>query len=213
MTDIVKPTPSFTDLMRRQARGVLEPLARSALRVGLTPNAVTLIGLAGNAAGGVLLALGQIQWGGVVLLLSVPLDAMDGTMARLSGATSAQGALLDSVTDRWSEIFLFGGLIVWGVQLQSTWPIVLCVAALSGSLMVSYTKARAEGLGLPCNVGLLTRLERYLVILPALLLNLPWYGAGIIAVLATFTAVQRLVFAMRLPRDAAAAGGTASRKS
>jgi CDP-diacylglycerol---glycerol-3-phosphate 3-phosphatidyltransferase len=213
MTETAKTPASFTDQMRVRTRGIMKPLARALLRAGFTANGITLIGLAGNAIGGALLAFGYIQWGGLLLLLSVPLDAVDGTMARVSGTVSPSGAFLDWVTDRWSEIFLFGGLIIWGVQTQATWPVLLSFAALSGSLMVSYTKARAEGLGLACNVGLMTRMERYLVMLPALLLNLPWIGAGIIAVLAPVTALQRMVYVLRPSRETDRAAATGSRTS
>jgi CDP-diacylglycerol---glycerol-3-phosphate 3-phosphatidyltransferase len=179
--------------MRIRAQGVLEPIARFLLRVGLSANAVTWIGVAGNAVGGILLASGNIPLGGWILLCIVPLDAVDGTMARISGTVSAAGAFLDSVTDRWSEVFLFGGLAVWCVRESIVWGSLICFAAVTGSLLVSYTKARAEGLGMVCNIGLLTRLERYLIILPALIFNVPLWGAGIIAVLANITAVQRMV--------------------
>jgi CDP-diacylglycerol---glycerol-3-phosphate 3-phosphatidyltransferase len=213
MTESAKTDPSFTEVMRGQASNVLQPIARALLRAGLSANSVTLIGLMGNAAGGVLLAMGYIQWGGVLMLISVPLDALDGTMARISGSTSSAGAFLDSVTDRWSEIFLFGGLAVWSLQTTAPWMSLLSFAAVCGSLMVSYTKARAEGLGFPCNVGLLTRLERYLVMLPALLFNLPWIGAGLIAVLATATAIQRMGYVLRLPQPPAGSALIGSKKS
>jgi CDP-diacylglycerol---glycerol-3-phosphate 3-phosphatidyltransferase len=189
---ISNTTNTFTQTMRLRARGVLEPIARFLWKVGFSADAITWIGVAGNALGGILLGAGLIPLGGWVLLCVVPLDAVDGTLARISNTTSAAGAFLDSVTDRWSEVFLFGGLAVWCVRESLVWGTLLCFAAVTGSLLVSYTKARAEGLGIVCNVGLLTRLERYLIILPALILNLPLWGTGLVAVLAYGTAVQRM---------------------
>jgi CDP-diacylglycerol---glycerol-3-phosphate 3-phosphatidyltransferase len=197
MTSSSKTATTFTQTMRLRMQGVLEPVARFLLRLGLSANAVTLIGVAGNAVGGIVLALGFIPLGGWILLFVVPLDAIDGTMARLSGTTSKAGAFLDSVTDRWSEVFLFGGLTVWCVRESIAWGVLACFAAITGSLLVSYTKARAEGLGMTCNVGLLTRMERYIIILPALIFNLPLIGAGIIAGLAYSTAVQRMLYVLR----------------
>lgn len=196
---------SPTDWARKNFKGLLDPIGQYLIKLGLHPNSMTLLGLAGNMVGAVFLALGHMTIGGVFILLSGPFDALDGTMARLLGQTTKFGAFVDSVTDRWSEMFIFLGLLIYYVQRGEVLLCVLVFLATMGSVMVSYTKARAETLGFNCNVGVLTRLERYLVLAPALLFNLPWIGVIIIALLANITALQRAFYVRgqaRLPGQA-----------
>lgn len=185
------PKPTFTDWGRRTFKGVFDTLGAALLRLGLTPNAMTLLGLLISVAGAALLALGQIQWGGALVLLAGPFDALDGTMARLNNQPTKLGAFADSVVDRWSELAVFFGLLYYYFQQGDLLLSMLVFAATMGSVMVSYTKSRAETLGFTCNVGIFTRVERYLVLAPALVLGIPWLGVGLIAVLGNFTAVQR----------------------
>ena len=187
----VKKRPSLTDWARRNFKGILRPIAGGLVRLGLSPTAVTLIGLAGNAVAALVLSQGYMTVGGLIILLMAPMDALDGTMARMTGQTSKLGAFTDSVTDRWSELFIFAGLLWFYLGQGDRLACMLVLAAAGGSLLVSYTKSRAETLGFDCNVGILTRLERFLVLVPGLVLNLPWLAVAIIAVLANFTAVQR----------------------
>ncbi len=192
--ETVKKRVSPTDWARQHFKGVLTPVARGLLRLGLHPNNVTLLGLAGNAVGAVFLAQGYMTIGGLIVLLMAPLDALDGTMARLLGQPTKWGAFADSVTDRWSEFFIFMGLLYYYLAQGDRLLSLLVFAAVMGSIMVSYTKARAEALGYDCNVGVLTRMERFLVLAPGLVLNLPWLAVAIIAVLANFTALQRALY-------------------
>jgi len=186
--------PSPTDWARKNFKGLLDPLGQFFIKLGLHPNTMTLLGLAGHMAGAVFLALGHMTIGGVFILISGPFDALDGTMARLLDQPTKFGAFVDSVTDRWSEMFIFLGLLIYYVQRGEVVMCVLVFLATMGSVMVSYTKARAETLGFDCNVGVLTRMERYLVLAPALLFNLPGLGVGLIALLANVTALQRAFY-------------------
>jgi CDP-diacylglycerol--glycerol-3-phosphate 3-phosphatidyltransferase len=121
-----------------------------------------------------------------------PVDALDGTMARLRGEPSEFGAFVDSVTDRYSELVIFGGLLIYYV-LAGDWVMALVTYfAASGSVMVSYIRARASSLGYDTKVGILTRMERYLVLAPTLVIGYPWVGLWIIAILANITALQRI---------------------
>lgn len=201
-------SPSLTDRARVAFKGVLDTAAGALVRLGVHPNAVTLFGLALNAVGALALALGYIQLGGVIMLLGVPLDAVDGSMARLMGKPTRFGAFVDSVSDRWSELFLFFGLLYFYISQigRDPWAslnALVVFAAMAGSLMVSYTKSRAESLGFDCNVGVLTRFERYLVLIPGLLFNLPWLALWLVAALGNFTAIQRAwhVAAQALKQD------------
>ena len=193
---------TFTGWMRLQTKGILEPLADFFIRLGLHPNTMTLIGLAGNIVGAVFLAFGFMTVGGLFILLSGPFDGLDGTMARKLGQPTHFGAFVDSVTDRWSEMLILLGLLIHYLQRPEGYflPVVLVFVATMGSVMVSYTKARAEALGFDCNVGVLTRMERYLVMTPALLLNLPQVALWAIAILANVTALQRTLYVRRQAR-------------
>jgi CDP-diacylglycerol--glycerol-3-phosphate 3-phosphatidyltransferase len=194
---------TFTDRMRAQFKGVLDAVGGALGRTGITPNAITLLGLLGSAAGAALLAVGRIPLGGAVILLSGATDALDGTLARLQGKATRFGAFLDSTADRFSELFLFMALAVYFGSASNVWGVALAFAAAIGSVMVSYTKARAEGLGFECKVGLLTRMERYLVVCPLLILGLPLVAAAAVAVLGNFTALQRIWHVYRVSRPGA----------
>jgi CDP-diacylglycerol--glycerol-3-phosphate 3-phosphatidyltransferase len=183
---------TFTDQMRARFRGILDPIGAFLNRLGLMPNTMTILGLVGNTAGAVLLAQGNMRVGGLIILAMGPVDALDGTMARLRGEESEFGAFVDSVTDRYSELVIFGGLLFYYIQ-QGDWTMALVTyLAAGGSVLVSYIRARASSLGYDTKVGILTRMERYLVLAPSLVLNIPWVGLWIIAILANITALQRI---------------------
>lgn len=192
-----KPTPkiaSLTDWMRVRLRGVTEPAAEFFLRLGMTPNMMTMAGLALNAAGAILIGVGQMTAGGLLILIGGPFDGLDGAMARKLGKPTKLGAFVDSVTDRWSEMLIFMGLLYYYLNSSASDAWLYCLLvflATMGSVMVSYTKARAETLGFDCNVGILTRMERYLVMAPLIALGLPWLALWIVAILANITALQR----------------------
>ena len=183
---------TFTDYLRLWFKWVLDPLGGFLNRLGLTPNMVTVLGLAGNTVGAYFLARGEMLTGGLLVLLMTPIDALDGTMARLRGEPSDFGAFVDSVSDRYSELIIYGGLLYHYLSLGEPIGGLLVFGAAAGSVLVSYVKARAEGLGYQAKVGLLTRVERYLVLAPSLVFDQLYIGLGIIAVFANFTALQRI---------------------
>src|SRR5438309_2277446 len=141
-------------------RGWVTPLAVALGKIGLTPNALTILGLILSIVAGVTLALGYMLLGGVLILISGLFDLMDGTLARHTKQASPFGAILDSTFDRFGEAACLLGLLVYYLPQGGAIEIVLIYVAIVGSLMVSYVKARAEGLGVSCNVGLFTRPER-----------------------------------------------------
>ena len=184
---------TFTDRMRVRFKGIVDPIGKFLNRLGLMPNTMTILGLVGNTVGGVLLGLGHMTAGGLVVLAMGPIDALDGTMARLRGMPTDFGGFVDSVADRYSELVIFGGLIYYYLT-QGEWLLAMVTyAAASGSVLVSYVRARAASAGMETKVGVLTRFERYLVLVPALVLNYAWVGVWIIAVLANLTALQRIL--------------------
>jgi CDP-diacylglycerol--glycerol-3-phosphate 3-phosphatidyltransferase len=184
---------TFTEQMRAIFKGVLEPIARFFNRLGLMPNTITILGLVGNIGGAALLAQGKMTTGGILILLMGPVDALDGAMARLRGMEGNFGAFVDSVTDRYSELVIFAGLLYYYVQKGDNLAVMLVFAAAAGSVLVSYIRSRGQSLGWDAKVGLLTRMERYLVLAPSLILNLPMIGLWIIAVFANLTAIQRII--------------------
>jgi CDP-diacylglycerol--glycerol-3-phosphate 3-phosphatidyltransferase len=183
---------TFTDYLRLWFKWVLDPLGGFFNRLGLTPNMMTMLGLLGNTVGAVFLARGEMLTGAILVLVMTPIDALDGTMARLRGEASDFGAFVDSVSDRYSELIIYGGLLYHFLALGDPIGGMLVFGAAAGSVLVSYVKARAEGLGYEAKVGLLTRAERYIVLAPSLLFNQLYIGLGIIAVFANITALQRI---------------------
>ena len=192
---------TFTDQMRLRFRGILDPIGAFLNRIGLMPNTMTILGLLGNTAGAIFLSQGKMTIGGLIILAMGPVDALDGTMARLRGEPSEFGAFVDSVTDRYSELVIFGGLMIFYAQ-QGNWTAALVTyIAAGGSVLVSYVRARASSLGYDTKVGILTRMERYLVLAPTLVLNIPLVGLWIIAILANITAFQRILDIRRQTRS------------
>ena len=183
---------TFTDYLRLWFKWVLDPLGGFLNQLGLTPNMVTGLGLLGNTIGAIYLARGEMLTGGLWIALMTPVDALDGTMARLRGESSDFGAFVDSVSDRYSELIIYGGLLYHFLVRGELLGGMLTFGAAAGSVLVSYVKARAEGLGYEARVGLLTRAERYLVLAPSLIFNQLNIGLGILAVFANFTALQRV---------------------
>ena len=188
---------TFTDFLRLWFKWVLDPLGRFFNALGLTPNMMTMLGMIGNSIGAYFLARGELVTGGWLVVLMTPIDALDGTMARLRGESGDFGAFVDSVSDRYSELIIYGGLLYYFLTLGEPLGGLLVFGAAAGSVLVSYVKARAEGLGYQAKVGLLTRVERYLVLAPSLVFQQLHIGLAIIAVLANITALQRIWFVRR----------------
>jgi len=191
-TDTKAQKKTFTDYLRLWFKWVLDPLGRLFLLLGLTPNMVTMLGVLGNTVGAYFLARGEFLAGGILVAVMTPIDARDGTMARLRGEASDWGAYVDSVSDRYSELIIYGGLLYHFLMAGDVTGGMLTFGAAAGSVLVSYVKARAEGLGYDAKVGLLTRAERYIVLAPSLVFNLVNIGLGILAVFANITALQRI---------------------
>jgi CDP-diacylglycerol--glycerol-3-phosphate 3-phosphatidyltransferase len=170
----------------------LNPAAHLLGRLGIHPNTLTLVGFLLQVGVGALFALGRVRWGGGLLLVIAPMDALDGAVARAAGKQSAFGAFLDSTLDRLSDAVLILGLAAHHLRQGAWLEMGLLLVALVAALMVSYTRARAECLGLSCKVGLLTRMERIFLIAVLSALGLTALLAWALAVLSVFTFIQRL---------------------
>jgi len=188
----MNPKPTFSDRLRIIFKWIIDPIATFLNRTGLTPNAITLLGLAGTTVAAYILSQGNMTLGAIVLFLFVIIDVFDGTMARLRGEPSDFGAFVDSVGDRYAEFITFGGLLYYFLTQGDMLGAMMTFAATAGSVLVSYVKARAEGLNFTAKVGLLSRVERYIVLIPLLLFNQPLLAVIIIAILGNFTALQRI---------------------
>lgn len=183
---------SLEEVLRKIVKTPLDAIASFLLRIKMQPNHITLLGLLGSIAAGVLIAFGHLLWAGLLAALMAPLDAVDGAMARLKGNPTIFGSFFDSVIDRYDELFLLAGLTYHFIQQANTWGVMLTFGAAAGSVLVSYTRAKAEALGLNAKVGFMTRIERSIVLIIGLLVGKPLVSVGIIAILANITAIQRI---------------------
>lgn len=181
--------------IKTHGRAIFSPMARILAQLGISPNHLTVMGLVASTAAGVLVAWGRFRPAGIVLLLAALCDVLDGAVARASNRTSVFGAFLDSTVDRFAEMFFLAGVLVYFIHGEpSTLYAVLTFLAAGGSFMVSYTRARAEGLGLTCEVGVMERPERVVLLLIATIVG----GTGlrialwILTPLVMWTSVQRM---------------------
>ncbi len=178
------------------ARGI-QPVAHLLIRLGFHPNTVTLLGFALNAAVAAILAVGHLRLAGALLIFTLAFDAVDGMMARTQGKVSRFGAFLDSTLDRWTELLLYIALIWYYLNIGQKAGVLLAATALGMSFMVSYARARAEGVGFMCKEGVFTRFERLLALIIGLLFGLLLWVLVLIAALAGVTAVQRILVVWR----------------
>ena len=185
---------TFTDWARAQAGVFLSPIARAMGRLGIHPNTITILGMLLQAGVGVVFSLGYITLGGWLLLAVAPVDALDGALARALGKQSRFGAFLDSTLDRLSDAVLILGLTTHYLREGAHMEVALLLISLVAAIMVSYVRARAEALGFPCKVGLLTRLERIALIGALSAVGLPAVMVWALPVLSVFTVVQRILY-------------------
>ena len=188
---------TLTDNARVLTRGIVDPIVTVLARLGVSPDALTVLGMLFHILFAWLIANGRIQLAGVAIFFLIPMDALDGALARKIGRKGNFGAFLDSTMDRIAEIILYVGYMIYFSNQDEIWFVAAAYAAVTGSLMVSYTRSRAEALGVSCKVGLFTRVERYVVIIASLIINQPEWGLVILALGTYFTVIQRGVHVWR----------------
>src|SRR5437660_682503 len=205
----------FSRRIQQRARQFVAWIVRPLARLGITPNMVTLLGLVLSTVTAVVLASGSIVAGGVLVVFAGIFDMFDGAMARVRNAATTFGAFLDSTLDRYSESIILGGLFYYALQRpglhdalwpfahEQQWMLTSIFVAAVGSLLVSYAKARAEGLGLECKTGLLARPERVVILAIGLLSGTVIWALALLAVLSHVTAIERLVYVWRVTSQAA----------
>jgi len=204
---------------QERGRGILDPLVGALARSGATPTGVTLVGLGLNIVSGVIIGMGRPLAGGLLLIVAGVCDALDGQLARRTGKTSRFGAFLDSTIDRIDETVVLAGIAAFFLRPEAAAVLgtgrgpalaVAVVIALAGSLITSYARARAEGLGLECKVGAFERPERVVVTVLGLLLGTRALAVAIlvIVVLSWITVLQRVVHVRRVVAAAERTPGT-----
>ena len=196
------------DALRGPVYRIIDPMVRWMVARGIHPNLVTTFGFVCVVGAGYLYHLDHVRWAGALVLVGGIWDIFDGQVARASGMASKFGSFYDSTLDRISEIVVYMGLLSlynnYGSALAEVWMIYVIFAAMGGSILVSYTRARAEGLGLDCKVGLMQRPERVVLIgAGSLLFGLDFNGVVLksviilVAVLTNLTAIQRIAWVWR----------------
>lgn len=193
--------PFSDDWLRAQAAVVTQPIAMTLARFNLHPNTITIFGFLINVAAAFIVGLGRLRLGGVVMLLASSTDALDGMLARITAKQSRFGAFLDSTLDRLSEGVVLIAIGAWFMDQRSELGVLLTSLALLGSVMVSYTRARAEGVGYTCKVGLLTRPARVVFLGVGMLALWMIPVMALLAALTWLTVIQRMVHVYRLSRQ------------
>lgn len=191
---------TFSDFLRQRVSGISTPLGRFFHQMGISPDAITLFGLAVVLLASLALAEGEWLIGLLLLIVALPLDHLDGAIARAGGVFRPFGSLLDSTMDRYADGLVLGAWALYYAREELLLFSILSMVALHGSLMVSYMRAKAESLGVDCKIGLFTRVERLIVVFLALLGALTLgrgaldLGVIVLAIGTQWTAAQRLFY-------------------
>jgi CDP-diacylglycerol--glycerol-3-phosphate 3-phosphatidyltransferase len=189
----IKERKTLTDHMRANSKFIIDPIVTHLARYRFSPDALTVVGMLSHFLFAWLIANGHMTWAAVAMFFIAPLDAFDGALARKLGHKQGGfGAFFDSTLDRLAEIILFGGFILFYMNQENALMLGVAYVAISGSIMVSYTRARAEALGYSCKVGIASRVERYFVLISLLFLNLPDVALIILAIATYITVGQRM---------------------
>ena len=189
---------------REPVRSWIDPIGLALYRrLHLRPNHLTIIGLGVSLLAASAFITARVRTAGILLILAGLCDFFDGSLARASGQVSTFGAFLDSVIDRYSDLVVLLGIVVLYAHMSQLRGAIVAMAGLIGSMMVSYTKARAESIGVRCTVGMMERPERMICLIAGALLDLLEPALWLLAVLSNLTALQRIAFTWRATRDAA----------
>jgi phosphatidylglycerophosphate synthase len=199
----------FQEAMRKLTGFITQPIAKVLAGIGITANTLTIIGLFFGIAAGIFIALGRLKLAGILILIGGSFDMFDGAVARASNKNTPFGALLDSVVDRYSEGIIFLGLAIYfameGSMKDRVYGLIPTCLGLISAFLVSYVRARAEGLQLDCKVGLMQRPERVLLLSLGVLfqsftivnVSILIVALWILVILSHITVLQRVAFALR----------------
>jgi len=193
----------LTRLIGQTCNRLLLLIVRAFAASGINPNVLTVIGFAINLLAAYLFAYGYFRWAGATVFLAGLFDMLDGRVARLSNRVTPFGGFFDSVLDRYSDLCLMIGLLVFYGRINRFWYVTLVAVAMIGSVMVSYARARAENLIPTCKVGFLERPERMVLIIIGAVFDRMAPVLWIIAVLSTLTVIHRVVYTWQESRKLA----------
>jgi CDP-diacylglycerol--glycerol-3-phosphate 3-phosphatidyltransferase len=184
---------TFTDNMRVWTRFIIDPIVTFLAHYKLSPDLFTVVGMLAHFLLAWLIAIGEFRWAGIAMIILAPFDALDGALARKLGRKQGGfGAFLDSTLDRLAEIILFGGFITYYMVQDDPQMLAIAYIAVTGSLMVSYARAKAESLGFDSKIGIASRVERYFFMIVMLILNRPDIALFVLAIMTYFTLAQRM---------------------
>ncbi|HZP35553.1 MAG TPA: CDP-alcohol phosphatidyltransferase family protein [Methylomirabilota bacterium] len=175
-----------------------DPVARVLLQAHVRPNHLTVVGLGVSLAAATALARGSLRTGAVLLTLAGLFDFFDGSLARLANRVSRFGAFLDSVVDRYSDLVVLLGVVLFYHRAADTAGLLLTLISVVGTVMVSYTKARAQSIGLSCEIGLMERPERLILLIAGATFHALTPAMLVLAVLTNATALQRILYTRRV---------------
>jgi len=192
----------ITEWGRRNFKFILEPIAGIFRALHITPNVITLLGVLINLIAAYLIVTNHIFWGGIVFVIAAGADAIDGTLARQIGIRNKFGAFWDSTLDRISEAIIIMALAYNYAMAGNALAVMVAFLALVTSFLVSYTRARGEGIDIEVKVGVGTRVERFIIMAAGLILSvfyepLPFFALVLIAILAGITVLQRILAVYR----------------
>ena len=200
----IRERPTLTDRLRVISFKFIDPIVTVLAKLGVSPNSLTILGMLFHVLFAWLIAHGQMLAAAVTMTFLVPLDALDGSLARKKGITQGGfGAYLDSTLDRVAEIILFAGFLFYYFRQDQMWMMSVAYVAIGGSLMVSYSRAKAESLGFSAKIGVLSRVERYVLLIGSLYASALIYAPVvdwalmIMAALTWFTFGQRMWFVQK----------------
>src|SRR5713226_5663581 len=176
---------------------VADPVARLLVRARVRPNQLTVLGLGVSVVAAYAFAQGRLRVGAALLAVAGLFDFFDGSLARLANRVSAFGAFLDSVVDRYSDLVVLLGIVLFYHRAADVQGVFLTMITVIGTVMVSYTKARAQSIGLSCEIGLMERPERLIVLIAGATFNLLTPAMIVLAVLTNLTALQRILYMRR----------------
>ncbi len=212
----------FSRHIQQRVRQFVTLIVRPLAGLGVTPNTLTVLGLLLSILTAFVIAQGLLLAGGLLVLFAGIFDMFDGALARARNASTTFGAFFDSTLDRYSESIILFGLLYyalqtpglqdrfWPFQNEQPWMITLIYIAVVGSLMVSYARARAEGLGLECKTGLLARPERVVILSIGLLTGAVMWALVLLALFSNVTAIERIVHIWRVTRKPMTIAGARS---
>lgn len=186
---------------KESLQGAADPVARLLFQARVRPNQLTVVGLGVSMVAAQMFFLGRLRLAAVLLALAGLCDFFDGSLARLAGSESPYGAFLDSVVDRYSDLIVLLGIVLYYERVDEPASVFFTMVTLLGTVMVSYTKARAQSIGVSCEIGLMERPERMILLVAGGAFQLLTAAMIALAILTNLTALQRIFYVWKITRD------------